>query len=129
MISAVFRKGGDVAFLVEELKSVHDPKGGFFHKGKYIPSLVAAIGGILETHLVGCGLLKVDTSLVDAAKAMVAEKIAAKKAVVEPEVVEALEEAPAEERVGALCEKCHSYSVVVMDGCLVCVGCGNSKCS
>jgi len=51
VISAVFRKGGDIKFLIEELKCIADPKGGFWHQGKYAPSLVAQIGAILETHL------------------------------------------------------------------------------
>ena len=51
VISAVFRKGGDVHFLIEELKSVADPKGSFWYKGKQVGSLVALIGGTIETHL------------------------------------------------------------------------------
>ena len=61
IISAVFRKGGDVTFLVEELRSVFDPKGGYFKKGgKYMPSLVAEIGDVIESHLRSIGLLKED---------------------------------------------------------------------
>ncbi len=61
IISAVFRKGGDVTFLVEELRSVFDPKGGYFKKGgKYMPSLVAEIGDVIESHLRAIGLLTED---------------------------------------------------------------------
>ena len=75
VISAVFRHGSEVAFLVEELRSVCDPKGGYFQKGgRFIPSLVSEIGDVLETHLTMLGLLKPDTSLAEAARAMVAEK-------------------------------------------------------
>jgi hypothetical protein len=75
VISAVFRHGSDVTFLVEELRSVCDPKGGYFQKGgRFVPSLVAEIGDVLATHLTMLGLLKPDTSLAEAAKAMVAEK-------------------------------------------------------
>lgn len=116
LISAVFRHGGDCAFLIEELRSVFDPKGGYFKKGgKYMPSLVAEIGQVIEDHLRGLGLTPVeDTSLVVAAKAMVAEKTA------EPEGF------PPE---AALCGKCQTKAVVVMDGCWTCLSCGDSKCS
>lgn len=111
ILSAVFRKGGDVTFLVEEMRSVFDPKGGYFKKGgKYMPSLVAEIGDVIESHLTGLGLMQRDTSLAEAAKAMVAEK---------------------QEKVGnqQQCAKCQEYAVIVMDGCMTCTNCGDSKCS
>ena len=58
MISAVFRRGGDVSFVVEELKAVFDPRGGAWIKGKYIPSILAAIGGAIETHMIDTGFWK-----------------------------------------------------------------------
>ena len=59
VISAVFRKGGDAVFLVDELKSVFDPKGGYFKKGGvFMPSLVAEIGCTIEQHLKKIGMLK-----------------------------------------------------------------------
>jgi hypothetical protein len=110
VLSAVFRHGGDVAFLVDELRSICDPKGGYFQKGgRFVPSLVAEIGDVLATHLTRLGLLTPDTSLAQAAQAMVAEKKGGK-----PE--------------GLLCEKCHELSVVVMDGCRTCLQCGSSAC-
>src|SRR5690606_25849003 len=57
MISAVFRRGGDVSFVVEELKAVFDPRGGAWMGGKYVPSILAAIGGVIEKHLVATGFL------------------------------------------------------------------------
>ena len=58
MISAVFRRGGDVAFVVEELKAVFDPRGGQWMEGRYVPSLLAAIGGIIERHMIDTGFLR-----------------------------------------------------------------------
>ena len=58
VISAVFRKGGDVTFLVEELRSVFDPRGGYFKKGRYTPSIVAELGDVIECHLKMIGLIK-----------------------------------------------------------------------
>ena len=111
VMSAVFRKGGDVTFLVEELRLIQDPRGGYFKKGKWMPSLVAEIGEIIEQHLSGFGLIVKDNSLADAAKAMVAEKVTASN---KPE--------------GMLCEKCMEKSVVILDGCKTCTSCGWSHC-
>lgn len=112
VISAVFRHGGEVNFLIEELKSVFDPRGGAFFKGKYVPSLVAAIGDILERHLVKLGLYVVDNSLAEAAVAMVEEKLKGKA-----------------DAIGAgLCNKCNEVAVVLLDGCYTCTSCGDSKC-
>ena len=77
VISAVFRKGGDATFMVEELKQVFDPQGGYFKKGgRFMPSLVAEIGEVLETHMKKCGLIE-NEELSDAHKALMAEKRAA----------------------------------------------------
>ena len=112
IISAAFRKGGDCTFLVDELCSVFEPKGGYFKKGgKYMPSLVAEIGEVIEQHLAGLGLYERDTSLAIAAQAMIKEKVSAK-----------------ENSVGKLCDKCGDYSVVLLDNCLTCTSCGASKC-
>ena len=108
VISAVFRKGGDVAFLIEELHSVFDPKGGYFKKGgKYMPSLVAEIGEVIEQHLTNLGLYERDNSLAVAAQEMIKEK---------------------SPKTGQLCDKCGDYSLVLMDNCLTCTSCGASKC-
>ncbi|MBB1060907.1 NrdJb [Marilutibacter spongiae] len=77
IMSAVFRKGGDVTFLVEEMKAVFDPRGGYFKAGGvYMPSLVAELGSIVEDHLKSIGMIK-DPELSDAQRALIAEKRAA----------------------------------------------------
>ena len=116
IISAVFRKGGEISFLVGELRSVCDPKGGYFKKGgKFQPSLVAEIGDVLEQHLFDLNLIQRDTSLAEAARSMVAAKI---------------EKARASAPEGKmLCPKCQEFGVIIMDGCAVCTSCGDSKCS
>jgi len=125
IISAVFRKGGDVTFLVEELRSVFDPRGGYFKKGgKYMPSLVAEIGDAIECHMRMIGLLK-DDSLDEHQKQLVAEKRAQYEAAVG--TVEAADSGDFPE--GAqLCAKCQTKAAIVMDGCLTCLNCGDSKC-
>ncbi|MFZ1326388.1 MAG: NrdJb [Candidatus Contendobacter sp.] len=126
IVSAVFRKGGDVTFLVEEMRSVFDPKGGYFKKGgKYMPSLVAEIGDVIESHLRSIGLLKEEG--LDAHQR---QMIAAARAKYESGM-KAIEEAgedsfPPE---ATLCSKCQTKAVIVMDGCLTCLNCGDSKCS
>lgn len=110
MISAVFRKGGDVTFLVEEMRSVFDPKGGYFKKGgKYMPSLVAEIGEVIEAHLQGMGLLKQD-------------RLPTSK------TQDVVEDSDEETKYGMLCSKCNSMSVRILDGCSTCLNCGDSKC-
>ena len=125
IISAVFRKGGDVTFLVEELRSVFDPRGGYFKKGgKYMPSLVAEIGDAIECHMRMIGLLK-DDGLDEHQKKLVAEKRAqyeAAKGSVETEDAGDFPEG------AQLCNKCQTRAVIQMDGCLTCLNCGESKC-
>ncbi|MGD9729354.1 MAG: NrdJb [Gammaproteobacteria bacterium] len=125
IISAVFRKGGDVTFLVEELHSVFDPRGGYFKRGgKFMPSLVAEIGDVIENHLRFIGLIKGDR-LDDHQKQFVAAKR------------REFEQSPSQETgdvagsfpEGAqLCNKCHTKAMIQMDGCLTCLNCGDSKC-
>lgn len=112
VISSVFRKGGDCTFLIEELKNIFDPNGGYFKKGHYIPSLVAEIGEVLEQHFMGLGLYEKDESLAVAAQAMVKEKINNKNV----------------DKKGLFCDKCGEYRVVMLDGCYTCLSCGSSKC-
>jgi hypothetical protein len=125
IVSAVFRKGGDVTFLVEELRSVFDPRGGYFKRGgKYMPSLVAEIGDAIECHMRMIGLLK-DDGLDEHQKKLVAEKRAqyeASKGSVE------LTGAGDFPDGAQLCNKCHTKAAIVMDGCLTCLNCGESKC-
>ncbi len=127
VISAVFRKGGDVCFMVEELKSVFDPQGGYFKKGgKFMPSLVAEIGDAIEQHMIMTGFLKKQgldehqQKLVDAKRA-------------EFEANNKLENCDDDTSScfpdGAqLCSKCHTKASILMDGCMTCLNCGDSKC-
>ncbi|MFM5803630.1 NrdJb [Aeromonas veronii] len=124
IISAVFRKGGDVTFLVEELRSVFDPKGGYWNKGKYVPSLIAEIGNVIESHLTEIGMLKAP-GLDEHQQAFLAEKQAELKAAQEAEEQEANSGFPAN---AALCYKCHTKALVLKDGCMTCLNCGDSKC-
>jgi len=126
IISAVFRKGGDVTFLVEELRSVFDPRGGYFKKGgKYMPSLVAEIGDAIECHMRMIGLLK-DDGLDEHQKKLVAEKRAQFEAAAGSSVSNS---EPSDFPEGSqLCTKCHTKAAIQMDGCLTCLNCGESKC-
>jgi hypothetical protein len=125
VMSAVFRKGGDSTFLVEELKAVFDPRGGYFKKGgKYMPSLVGEIGDVIESHMRFIGLLK-DEGLDEHQTRLVEEKRAQYEAslqVVEPSDVEGFPEG------AKLCGKCNTKAVVMLDGCMTCLNCGDSKC-
>ncbi len=125
IISAVFRKGGDVTFLVEELRSVFDPRGGYFKKGgRYMPSLVAEIGDAIECHMRMIGLLK-DDGLDEDRKAMLAEKRAQFEAATASVKCEDEGDFP---EGSQLCIKCHTKAAIQMDGCLTCLNCGESKC-
>lgn len=118
VISAVFRKGGDAAFLVEELKAVVDPKGGYFKPGgRFVPSLVSEIGSIIEEHMTSIGLIKTE-ELSEDQKKLIAEK--------KKEFDDAGEGAfpPS----AAVCPACSVKSEIVLDGCKTCLNCGNSKC-
>lgn len=124
VMSAVFRKGGDITFLVEELHSVFDPSGGYFKKGgKYIPSLVAEIGEVLEQHLQEIGMLKKTVPDVHQKK-LIDEK--------RTEYMEKHANEPINEegypKGAQLCLKCSTKAAIVMDGCLTCLNCGESKC-
>ncbi len=127
VVSAVFRKGGDCTFLVEELKAVFDPKGGYFKKGgRFMPSLVAEIGECIEKHLMDIGMIQAP-EIPEHAKRIMDEKRVQFEA-------RSLNAAPApEERnpypAGAqLCNKCMTKAMIMMDGCMTCLNCGDSKC-
>lgn len=125
IMSAVFRKGGDVTFLVEELKAVFDPRGGYFKAGGvYMSSIVAEIGTAVEEHLKAIGLLK-DPELSDAQRELIKEKKAAYSASVSTETEEAGNFPPG----ATMCHKCNTAATVFMDGCDTCLNCGYSKCS
>jgi len=126
IVSAVFRKGGDVTFLVEELQAVFDPRGGYFKKGgKYMPSLVAEIGDAIENHLRSIGLLESPT-LDDHQRDLIAEKRSQYEAAQENR--ESRSEDATFPAGARLCVKCSTKAVVQMDGCMTCLNCGDSKC-
>jgi hypothetical protein len=124
IISAVFRKGGDVTFLVEELRSVFAPQGGYFKKGgKFMPSLVAEIGDVLENHLCLIGMLK-NAGPDDHQKKFIkgkADEYAQNTAVTDTGASDFPETAE-------LCNKCLTKAMIMLDGCLTCLNCGESKC-
>jgi len=125
IISAVFRKGGDVTFLVDELKAVFDPRGGYWQAGgKFMPSIIAELGYIIEKHLQTIGLLK-KPELEENEKKLIAEK----RAEFEQRTKQTDAFAKSHFPDGAqLCAKCSTAAVVMMDGCMTCLNCGDSKC-
>jgi hypothetical protein len=127
VISAVFRKGGDVTFLVDEMKAVFDPRGGYFKKGgRFMPSLVAEIGCAIESHLKQIGLIQ-DEPLDDHQQ----QALDAKRT--EYEDRQRLDNAGVSEapfpQGAQLCMKCHTKAMILMDNCMTCLNCGDSKCS
>ena len=123
VMSAVFRKGGDLTFLIEELESVFDPNGGYYKKGgKYVPSLVAELGQVLEEHLKNIGMLKVT------------EPEAHQQKLIDDKKAEYLKKNPDKlddsgfPKDAQLCNKCQTKAAIMMDGCLTCLNCGESKC-
>lgn len=125
VVSAVFRKGGDCTFLAEELKAVFDPKGGYFKRGgRFMPSLVAEIGEAIESHLKMIGLLK-DDGLDEHQQKLIAEK----REQFEAAQNVASEASSSDFPDGAqLCNKCMVKASILMDGCMTCLNCGDSKC-
>ena len=134
IMSAVFRKGGDITFLVEELKSVFDPRGGYWNKGKYMPSIIAELGNVIEQHLIEIGMLQQpeldphQQKLIDDKKAELAGKAAAEPATDTAESSGAAEGEEAWQANASHCSKCNHKAVMVRDGCATCLNCGDSKC-
>ena len=125
IISAVFRKGGDVTFLVDELKAVFDPRGGYWKPGgTFMPSIIAELGHIVEKHLIAIGLLA-RPELDDGQKQLIAEKRAEFEAQSKQEDAFSKNEYP---EGAQLCSKCNTVAVVMLDGCMTCLACGDSKC-
>ncbi len=125
IISAVFRKGGDVTFLVDELKAVFDPRGGYWKPGgKFMPSIIAELGYVVEKHLILIGLL-VKVELDDEQKKLIAEKRAEFEASKKQQDAFSQSDYP---EGAQLCTKCSTAAVVMMDGCRTCLSCGDSKC-
>jgi ribonucleoside-diphosphate reductase alpha chain len=111
MISAVFRRGGDVAFVVEELKAVFDPRGGQWMDGRYVPSLLAAIGSVIEKHMIDTGFL-LPSEATSGAKSAGARRVAVGETV-----------------AGRQCPKCGEPALVNQEGCDFCLSCGYSRCA
>ncbi len=113
MISAVFRRGGDVSFVVDELKAVFDPRGGHWMGGKYVPSLLAAIGGVIEQHLIRIGFMAGPDDAREE-KAVLALAANAES----PKPLSGLRQ----------CPKCGQPGLIKSEGCDTCTSCGYSKC-
>ena len=126
VMSAVFRKGGDVTFLVDEMKAVFDPQGGYFKPGGggFMPSIVAEIGHALESHMKMIGLIK-EEKMPAAQREMILAKRAEYDNLKGKAKVEDNGNFPADAK---LCAKCVAKAVIIMDGCLTCLNCGDSKC-
>ncbi len=113
MISAVFRRAGDVSFVVDELNAVFDPRGGHWIDGRYVPSIIAAIGDVIERHMIDIGFMPAPEAVTPAAEAL-------RKA--------AGDETPRDTRFRS-CPKCFSPSLIHQEGCDICTSCGYSKCA
>ena len=115
MISAVFRRGGDVSFVVDELKAVFDPRGGAWMGGKYIPSILAAIGNTIEGHMIETGFLS--------------------RTVLGPESQESKKSTSVQQanstsiRLTTFCPSCGENDLHMIEGCMTCSSCGHSKCA
>ena len=127
MISAVFRRGGDVSFVVEELKAVFDPRGGQWMEGRYVPSLLAAIGGVIERHLIEIGFLSPADSPGLGERAEQRMRLAAGQR-------EQLTDGPLTDGPGGTaarigqCPNCGAAALTHQEGCDICLNCGYSRC-
>jgi len=128
IMSAVFRKGGDITFLVDELRSVFDPRGGYWNKGKYMPSIIAEIGEVIERHLIDIGMLKGREPDEAQAKLIEEKKAELRREHEEGSTAESKPEKSSSESdsdstdepwmaTATLCGKCNTKSVVLRDGC------------
>ena len=125
IISAVCRKGGDVTFLVDELKAVFDPRGGYWKPGgTFMPSIIAELGYIVEKHLIMIGLLA-EPELDKQQKKLIAQKRAEFEARSSQQDAFSNSDYP---EGAQLCLKCSTAAIVMMDGCMTCLNCGDSKC-
>lgn len=112
MVSAIFRKPGPYLFVAEELKQIYDPQGGYFDGGSMMPSVVAHVAKVLTEHFIWIGAMEAP-----ALTAVQKEVLSKKKAEAEEKGIK-----------GQVCPKCHDPSVIMLDGCMTCVSCGDSKC-
>ena len=121
MISAVSRRGGDVSFVVEELKAVFDPRGGQWMDGRYVPSLLAAIGEVIERHLIDIGFLAPEEAAASPESEPARRRVAASDVAVEAE-------AQIQPPRAAQCPHCGAAALVHREGCDLCLNCGYSRC-
>ena len=131
LMSAVFRKGGDVTFLAEELQAVFDPKGGYWKPGgKFMPSIIAEIGAVIEHHLRKIGLMEKEELSEQQLLMLEQKRVEAEAAQSSRKLLSAV--APVEDTgyptSAKLCNKCNTKAVVIMDSCATCLSCGYSKC-
>lgn len=130
MISAVFRRGGDVSFVVDELKAVFDPRGGQWVNRQYVPSLLAAIGGVIEEHMIAINFLS---------RPNPAEVPAQKVANFENRAGDGGEAGRVESSLtitpsgtggtaAKYCPRCSSPGLIRLEGCDTCLNCGHSRC-
>jgi ribonucleoside-diphosphate reductase alpha chain len=112
MISAVFRRGGDVSFIVDELKAVFDPRGGHWVDGRYVPSIIAAIGDVIERHMIDIGFMPAPGAEAPAAEAL-------RKAAGDD----------TRDKRFRTCPRCSMPGLIHQEGCDVCTSCGYSKCA
>ena len=110
MISAVFRRGGEISFVVEELKAVFDPRGGAWMERRYVPSLLAAIGEVIEKHMIEIGFIPSEGSC--------SKKVERGENILD-----------FQREKGKSCPSCGSFGILRQEGCDVCTTCGHSKCS
>ena len=112
MVSAIFRKPGPYLFVADELEQIYDPQGGYFEGGKMMPSVVAHVAAVLREHFIWIGAMEAP-ALTPAQVEMIEEK----KAVAIEKGVKM-----------QVCSKCHEEALIMMDGCMTCTSCGDSKC-
>jgi hypothetical protein len=123
VLSAVFRKGGEITFIIDELKAVFDPNGGYFKKGGvFMPSIVAEIGHCLEDHFKAIGVIK--CKMDDHTKQYLEQK---KQEFEKQNGINNTTDGFPPNAV--MCNKCSNKSVILMDGCFTCLNCGDSKCT
>jgi ribonucleoside-diphosphate reductase alpha chain len=115
----VFRRGGDVTFVAEELKAVFDPQGGHWVSGRYVPSLLAAIGEVIETHMIRTGFLQGDDARIALSQPRKSAEAGAQSG----------SDRTAERTARIkLCPRCSSADYVRQEGCWICHACGFSRC-
>jgi len=127
LMSAVFRKGGDVTFLAEELQAVFDPRGGYFKPGgKFMPSIIADIGAVIEHHLQKIGLMEKEE--LSQQQQLILDQKRAEAVATDKKRNSEPEEDASYPASATLCNKCHTKAVIIMDNCATCLSCGYSKC-